>query len=67
MLAAKRRAPLFCYSYGEKNGMERCAALFTAYREMAESIVSSGEGQTLQRAGRILVAGDLAPSCRMPR
>ena len=60
MLAASARAPLFCYSYGRKNGMERCAALFTAYREMAESIVSSGEGQTLQRAGRILVAGDLA-------
>lgn len=43
-----------------KNGIERCAALFTAYREMAESIASSGEGQALQRTGRILLAGDLA-------
>lgn len=60
MLAASARAPLFCYSYGRKNGMERCAALFTAYREMAQSIASSGEGQALKRAGRILVAGDLA-------
>ena len=60
MLAASARAPLFCYSYGRKNGMERCTAFFTAYREMAESIASSGEGQALQRTGRILVAGDLA-------
>ena len=60
MLAASARAPLFCYSYGRKNGIERCAALFTAYREMAESIVSSGEGKALQRTGRIFVAGDLA-------
>lgn len=59
-LAASARAPLFCYSYGRKNGIERCAALFTAYRMMAESIASSGEGKTLQRRGRLLVAGDLA-------
>ena len=60
MLSASARAPLFCYSYGRKNGIERCAVLFTAYREMAESIASSGEGQALQRTGRILLAGDLA-------
>ena len=38
-LAAWRAgAPLLCYSYGRKKGLERCRAVFTAYHSMAEAM-----------------------------
>lgn len=38
-LAAWRAgAPLLCYSYGRKKGLERCRAVFTAYPSMAEAM-----------------------------
>ncbi len=59
LLSASCRAPLFCYAYGPKKGMGRCASMFTAYREMAVSIASAAEGRALEQAGKIHVAGDL--------
>jgi lipid-A-disaccharide synthase len=63
MLAAKSRAPLFCYTYGKKSGLERCTAVFTAYPSMAEAMkLPKG------KLGRVYLAGDLvADSLDLPQ
>ncbi len=51
MLTA-RRVPLFCYSYGDKRGLEVCAAVYTAFPAMARAMTRPGVSP--------LVVGDLA-------
>jgi lipid-A-disaccharide synthase len=38
LAAWRAKCPLLCYSYGKKNGLHRCAGVFTAYPSMAEAI-----------------------------
>lgn len=51
-MLAHNRAPLFCYSYGGKRGLEACAAVYTAFPAMARAMTRQGVSP--------VVAGDLA-------
>lgn len=51
-MLSRRRAPLFCYSYGAKRGLEACAAVYTAFPAMARAMTRQGVSP--------VVAGDLA-------
>ena len=58
MLAWSCRVPLFCYSYGGKRGMDRCAAVYTAFPAMVASIERTGATP--------VVVGDLTAELAAP-
>lgn len=51
ILSFLSKAPLLCYSYGYKKGMEKCSAIMTAYETMADKI--------RERSLKVEVVGDL--------
>jgi lipid-A-disaccharide synthase len=51
ILSFLSKAPLLCYSYGYKKGMEKCSAVMTAYESMADKI--------RERTLKVEVVGDL--------
>ncbi|MDI9371001.1 MAG: cdisaccharide synthetase [Synergistota bacterium] len=62
MLARSSRAPLFCYTYGAKRGLSRCAAVYTAVPARAESIERHGAAPVL--VGDLAAEGLARPSRR---
>jgi len=51
ILSFLSKAPMLCYSYGYKKGMEKCSAVMTAYESMADKI--------RERSLKVEVVGDL--------